>query len=89
MFLALVVFSPWMLGKTFPGCHLPHWRESTWIGNLLWSHLSNKEGLEGGLSVIVYLYLRIVTRAKIYSELKELNKCFGKTQCRNKHEATK
>lgn len=26
-------------------CNVPHWRENAWIGNLLWSHSRDKEGV--------------------------------------------
>lgn len=44
-----VLFGSSVPGRTFPGCHVPCQRESTQSENLLWSHLSDKEGYEGDL----------------------------------------
>ena len=44
VFTSQQLFCPLVSGRTFPGYSVPCWRESVQIGNLMRSHLSNKEG---------------------------------------------
>ena len=53
--MVLAAFPHSISGRMFPGCTVSFWRESTQIGNLLRSYLSENESFEGEFLGIFYL----------------------------------